>query len=141
MSVRTSGSPHHYNHRPIALLAPTAVVQNTWYTVLDTTERVRLIMINMRMATNIETLQVQITIDGVVLAGEQVAAVVGTDYKAVLTATAYAQSLGIVSSADTAFLGLRPFLLEGRSVKVEVRKTTVVGAGNMTASVVYAVRD
>jgi len=141
MSVRTSGSPHHYNHRAIALLAPTAVVQNTWYTVLDTTERVRLIMIEMRMATNIETLQVQITVDGVVLAGEQVAAVVGTGYKVILTANVYAQSLGLVITADTSFLGLRSFLLEGRQVKVEVRKTTVVGAGNMTASVVYAVRD
>jgi len=141
MSVRTSRSPHHYNHRAIALLPATAVVQNTWYTVLDTTERVRLIMINMQMLTNIETLQVQITVDGVVLAGEQVAAVVGTQYKVCLTASSYAQALALVTSADTAFLGLRPFLLEGRSVKVEVRKTTVVGAGNMTASVVYAVRD
>ena len=32
-----------------------------------------------------------------------------------------------------------PFIIEGKSVKVEVRKTTAAGAGNLTGIVAYGV--
>jgi hypothetical protein len=123
-------------HQAIALLAQAAAVQNTWYTVLDTTLNCRVIGVCVAMSVAIETLQMRITIDGNILSGEQAAAVVGTIYHGILLQTNLAQNLTMTSTVPLT----RSFLLEGRSVKVEVRKTTAVGAGTLTASVVYAKR-
>lgn len=121
-------------HQQDALLNQAAPVQNTWYTVLDTTELCRLISACVEVQTTGETLEMRITIDNDIYTGS-IAAVAGSHYLAYL----FLYSTGaILTLATTANIAWKAFLLEGRSIKVEVRKTTAAGAGNLRACVVYA---
>ena len=108
-------------------------VQNTWYAILNTTTNVRVIGINMMMATAAEDLECRVTIDGQTISGVQLAAVAGTYYTALLAQTSTVQSLIFTS---TVYVG-RGHLFEGRSVKVEIRKTTANGANVLSGSVMY----
>ena len=111
-----------------------AAAQNTWYTVLDTARNVRVIGILANMATTGEDISIRITIDGVVIEGS-VSAVAGTTYFADAV-----QSFGgggtILALSGSPIL--KAFLLEGRSVKIEIRKTTAAGAGTLHCFVTYA---
>ena len=114
-----------------ATLTEVDPVKDTVYTVLDTTDNVRLLFITLNVAAFDETLHCQITIDGEVFTGS-VAATAGVTYyvrKATNTAT-----LGLSSTLYTTAIYN---CLEGRSVKVEVWKSTEAGSGTLTARVVY----
>lgn len=136
--IRGSGAPSQiFKLQADATLVQAAPVQNTWYTVLNTTSNVRLIKTLMVVVDTGETLQMEITIDGNTITGTQVA-VAGTIYEAVSTQSAItAQSIafGTISAAN-----LTGFIFEGRSVSVRVRKTTAAGVGSLSAKVVYARR-
>jgi len=106
-------------------------VQNTWYTVLDTTDYVRLIGVCLYVADTAETLAVQITVDGQTVAGSG-AATADTWYEI------YLDRDGTLVISNNALFQYRAYILEGRSIKVEVRKTTATGAGNLKARVYYA---
>jgi len=118
-----------------AALTQASPEQNKWYTVLDTTANVRLYSVNLAVEDTAETLAVRITIDGRTLTGTQ-AATAGTWYYA-YSLVSSAEALSYTSSIVMAMY-YAP--LEGRSVKVEVRKTTANGTGNLLCRVKYAKR-
>jgi len=128
--IRTVFPPVHQAPATIDQAAP---VQNTWYTVLDTTTFVRILAILAYVDVANETIEVRLTIDGQTLTGSQAA----------LAGTSYCYGLQYQSnSLNTITAGVNiPVMnycfLEGKSVKVEVRKTTALGAGNLHCLVTY----
>ena len=119
-----------------AVLNQAAPVQNTWYTVLDTTLNCCVISIAALVATADETLEVKATVDGVTIAAVSLAATFNTTYYVKLLTTETGGYLQL--QASDGYAVYRAFLFEGRSVKVEIRKTTATGAGNLKCCVVYA---
>ena len=123
-----------------ATLNQAAPVQNTWYTILDTTKNVRIYDIAVNVEDTNETLEVQVTIDGQTIGANDEACTHSTQYFALMKLEAISRvcEMILVSEAvhDDAF---KSFVLEGKSVKVEVRKTTAAGAGNLTGIVAYGV--
>lgn len=117
-------------------------VQNTWYTVLDTTLNCRIWAILIQIDTTGETLDVQITVDGQVIPSSGAVCVAGNAYEICF---GYSGALGVLPidnlvpfDVGSPFSRYRAYLIEGRSVKVEVRKTTAAGAGNLRAEVQYS---
>lgn len=113
-----------------------APVQDTWYTVLNATNGVRLINCSMQVTAVGETLEMRITIDSQTLTRTQ-AANAGTDYYP------YLEHSGALSAPRLAFSTTdygreRGFLLEGKDIKVEIRKTTAAGAGDLKATALYS---
>lgn len=108
-----------------------APVQNTWYTVLDTTKDLVLYDMSERVNVADETLECRVTIDGTIYTSST-AAVAGTYY----VAHFYMRSAGGYLSFG-AGENNKAFLFQGRSIKVEVRKTTAAGAGNLTFGITY----
>ena len=122
-------------HQPDGTLDQANPIQNTWYTVLDTKRNVGLYGIGTKVLVADETLEVRITIDGQTLTGS-VSATTDTWYVWHINLTAGGlQSETTLDKWKNA--GLED-CLSGRSVKVEVRKTTALGAGNLQARVVWA---
>src|SRR4030042_5199715 len=121
-------------HQADIYLNQAAAVQNTWYTVLNTTKNCRLYTVWVRMATLAEDIELRITIDGKVLAVAQAAAVAGTKYFAIIDTNG---NLALILSTSTFNVGVYA-PLEGRSVKVEVRKTSANGANNLQALEIYS---
>jgi hypothetical protein len=117
-----------------ALLSQATPVQNTWYTILDTVHYAKLFGIAIAVATTGETLEVRLTVDGNVYTGSQVA-VADTAYKA----NPYTAPTGTYLLMTTSSIQ-NSNELEGRSLKVEVRKTTAAGTGTITGCVTYAQR-
>lgn len=139
--IRTSGSIIEqvtFQHQADATLNQAAPVQNTWYIVLLTKAYVRLISVQVAIAVAVETLDVRVTIDGNVLVGTQAAAVVGTQYYAYPHEWA-TDSLAMDNSNSE--IRFKAFLFEGKNVKVEIRKTTALGAGALSGRVVWAKRQ
>lgn len=115
-----------------AALSQANPVQNTWYTILNTTLMVKCWSIIGYVATTGETIEVRATIDGQVLTGSQ-AAVAGTPYGW------YKDPLSSALYTDTNYASqfvMCPF--ECKSLKVEIRKTTAAGAGNLNGRVTYS---
>lgn len=122
-----------------ATLDQAAPVQSTYYTLLDTTKNARIYSIMVLIQTTNETLQVKITVDGEIWISTATACVAATPN--------YYYKTGHVVQGSLVTAGAIPYLdgvvgfrypLEGRSIKVEVQKTTVAGAGNLQGRVVYA---
>lgn len=123
-----------FEHQPIASLDQAAPVQNTWYTILDTTTNVRIYGINYYVQATGETLELRLTIDGEVYTST-VVAVANTPYCVYFDLSAGGLIFNEVAGL---LMQERAFLIEGRSIKVEVRKTTAAGAGNLRGNVFYA---
>jgi len=120
-------------HQPDAYLNQINPAQNTWYTVLDTTSNCRLIQVEFSVQVTGEQLEVRITTDDVVLLCE-IAASPGLFYY-----LRYKQNTQNGLEAFTDRSGIPyPFLLESSTVKVEIRKTTALGAGNISCLVKHA---
>ena len=123
-------------HQADAVLSQASPVSGTKYTVLDTTSDVRIhsIMAMVTWTVQPTPLEVHLTIDGNALTFTLANPVTATPYYANLTpgAAATAQVLAIDSITTIA----RAFLLEGRSVKIEV-ETTGGTVSNLTCRVVY----
>jgi hypothetical protein len=120
-------------HMPDAYLNQAAPVQNTWYTILDTTLNAQLAVVPFHVADTGETVEVRCTVDGQVYVASQIA-VAGTEYWVVRSS--YAGAGCSITSSSSSFGGSSaPFLC--RSAKVEIRKTTAAGAGNLVAAVKY----
>jgi hypothetical protein len=123
-----------------AVLAQATPVQNTWYTVLNTTTgKVRLYGIGVRVNTTGETLEVCVTIDGVMLfltAG--VACGAGTEYYCSKNFATGGTTGGPYLSLGTTAVS---FMLNGfvdcKSLKVQIRKTTASGTGTLYGRVTY----
>lgn len=137
MSIYGSGSKIQiFEHQADAVLAQAAADQDTWYTILDTTYNARLYSVAIMMATANEDLEVRVIIDGNTLTGAQAGAVAGTWYWAYLD-LANTDALAILTEWGT--VCYRGEALEGRSVQVQLRKTTANGANVLNGRVKYAV--
>lgn len=117
-----------------ATLSQANPVQNQWYTVLALSRECKILVVTVLVWVADETLEVRITMDGKVLTGT-VNATHTTYYY--VHHQLYASAL--IVDANIFLLG-HYTSLEGREVKVEVRKTTANGAGTLDARVVYAKR-
>jgi len=100
----------------------TPPVQNTWYTILDTTNNVHIYMLNVAINTTGETLQLRMTIDGQVWT-RNFTATAGIYYYIL-----HGIDEPLFSSYDNDMNG-RDF--EAKSIKIEVRKTTANGVGQL----------
>ena len=123
----------NFEHK-LASLNQIAPVQNTWYTLLDTVHNVKLFGVGILIADTGETLGVKLTVDGETITGSG-AATADTDYKVLINTTATGNTITLSSSAL-----VNANQLECRSLKIEVRKTTAAGTGNLKASVAYGQR-
>jgi len=115
-------------HQADALLSQITPVQNTWYTVLATKINARLLQIACKVATTGETLEVRIVIDGITITAS-LAATAGTLYYYDLTISDTGLSASLVTAQPA-----KPFIIEGRNVQVQIRKTTAAGTGTITAA-------
>lgn len=116
----------NYAEQADATLSQVNPVSTTLYTVLSATEKVRIISIEADIAwavTQPDPLEVVVTVDGVSMVFAVANPVSATKYFASLAA-GVAASAQVLETTDRAAEG-RPFLLEGRSVKVEARVTWV----------------
>lgn len=122
-------------YQAAATLNQAAPVQNTYYTILDTTLHCRIWSVSVLIATTGEDLNLRITIDGEIIVGTTLAAANDTNYymRKRLNATGMAYTLDSTDYGST-----NAFQFEGRSVKIEVRKTTANGAGNLKGCVAYS---
>jgi len=116
-------------------LIDAALTQNTWYTVLDTKKNVRIWQIVFNQDTAQETIEVKITDDVGSETKAQVAAA-GTDYHIKLSSLGTSSERYRISSGEVALY--RAFLVESRSFKVEIRKTTAAGANNTNCKVTWS---
>lgn len=91
-------------------------------------------MIETYVDTTGEILQLRVTIDGNVLEGSGVALNSGQTGMAIWESGGSAFTL----TATAYYLYFGGFLIEGQSVKVEVRKTTASGTGTLNGRVHYA---
>ena len=123
-----------HEYQPPAVLNQPAPVQNTWYPILDTTANVLLYYISVNVEDANETLELRITIDGQVITGN-IAATHSRTYGVRFFPNAIDRSITCDLAVNVHVNLVR--LLDGRSVRVEVRKTTALGAGNLTGIVVY----
>jgi hypothetical protein len=113
-------------------------VQNIWNTVLDTTKNCRILGFAVEMETAGETVEGRITIDGQTWTFTAFAAAADTPYWGVVSIDPDTGVMGCYFSATNYLVyGAMACGLEGRSVKVEVRKTTANGANNLKSSVIY----
>ncbi len=126
-----------FEHQPDATLSQSEPVKDTWYTVLDTKKNCRILGITVLVWTTNETLEVRVTIDGQVLVGSVEAS--HTTYYYVHHKL-YAAAASALAIDGNVFQPGHYAPLEGREVKVEVRKTTEAGTGTLDARVVYAKR-
>ena len=136
--MSTSGSGLRYNAPPTyhadALMQQANPVQNTWYTILNTSTNLRVYGAGVAVADTNETLELKLTIDGNTLTGTQ-AAVAGTMYIALKDAGSNATTL---TMSATQYNLMRYSPLDCKSFKAEVRKTTAAGVGTITGRVVYS---
>jgi len=116
--------------QPVLNFVQPAPVINIWYTVLDTERDPRLLKAVFRVLTTGESIQVRLIIDGQIWDSQAVAAVAGTWYYVM-----YSSSMPdyLYLTATTAMWAGYTFL-EGRSVQVQMRKTTANGAGDLEAT-------
>jgi hypothetical protein len=110
-------------HQADAYLSQNNPVSGTWYTVLDTTKNVRIISMNAKITwatTQPTPLEIRVTVDGNVLTFGIGNPVSDGDYMAKITPQ-FGEGGQYLDVAEG--VTYRAFLLEGRSVKVEVRIT------------------
>lgn len=116
---------YSYKYKATGTVDEDPPTQNTWYTVLDTTDDVRLIGVTTRQIndeTDTKTIAVRITIDGVTLETGNVTCNNNSFYYV------YHQlvSDSIFSTTNARNIGFNTGL-RGQSVKVEVRQTEATG--------------
>jgi len=134
---KSSYMPHVFEHQAPAILNQAAAIQDQWYTVLDTTRNVRIYVFYARMDTADETIEGRITVDGQTILVTAINLTAGTTYFARRAADPTAETLywdNVMTQKET------PFLLEGRSILIEIRKTTAAGANNLRALVAYGTK-
>jgi hypothetical protein len=124
-----------FEHQPDGHLAQANPAVDQWYTVLDAQNKeAKVYSLTVLVWTTNETLEVKVTIDGNVLTGSIEAT--HTTYYYVHHAL-YAE--GLVIDGNVFLLG-KYAPLEGRNVKIEVRKTTEAGSGTLEGRAVWAKR-
>ena len=113
-----------------AVLTQAAPVQNTWYTILDTTKNARIHSIAFIVADTDETLELKITADDLTSTITK-ASTADTYYML----TRYPHLANFYPASATHYTAA--LLFEARSVKIEIRKTSAAGVGTITGRVKY----
>lgn len=120
-----------------------APVQNTWYTFLQD-RNIVLYALCARIATTGETLELRITIDGEVFISSGVAVnaneftgVQSVRYSLMGEASQYINCDASGGAKDVTNATNQLSYMQGRSVKVECRKTTANGAGTLSVRGIY----
>ena len=128
-----------FKYQTPVVLNQAAPVQDTFYPIGGVLEKARVYAIGVNIEDANETLEVQITRDGEVIQAVGLAVTHSASYLAYV-------SVDAITRVDTCKLAaitndqLRPaFIVEGLEIEVEVRKTTALGAGNLTGIVTYGV--
>ena len=126
-----------FTYQTPATLNQAGPVQNQWYTILPTTTNAAIYHICVMVATQAEDLELRITIDGQTIEGGANSAA-GADMQCLifLSAITLTNKISMVVAASD-FNDNQGIRLEGRSITVEVRKTSAVGAGNLYGIVSY----
>jgi len=137
VELYSSGRLGMFEYQAPATLNQASPVQNTWYTILDATANARVYGISVNVEDADETLELKITRDGQTLTGS-VAATHSSSYEAHLRVRGINRDVTVVLQTTT-IAEYKAFLIEGLSIKVEIRKTTATGAGNLTGAVDYGV--
>lgn len=127
-----------FEYQTPGVLNQAAPVQNTYYPILPETKLVELWGISINIEDADETLQVRLTLDGEILLSQAFAATHSTNYFIRRSLDAINQMAGLTIAA-TAYDQYRGPFLEGHTTMVEVRKTTALGAGNLTGIVQYGI--
>jgi hypothetical protein len=122
-------------HQAVATLDQAAPVNGTFYTVLDTTQNCRILIFAAEIATTGETIEGKITIDGNAITVTAAAFPADTPYWCIISADPGVGTFG--PYWNNAQQPQKAWLIEGRSVKLEVKKTTAAGVGNLKGLAVY----
>jgi len=128
-----------FQHQTDSIFTQANPAPNTWYNAFTATN-CRVIFFAFAMSTAIETLEARMTIDGIVytpLVGQ--VTVIDTTYFIRFSAGADATN-NISIDNDSGIVNYKAFFCEGRNVQIDVRRTTNLGAGTLTARTVYAKR-
>ena len=120
-----------------AFLNQAAPVQNTWYSVLNCYNSI-IYEIEIYVADTAETLELRVTVDGNAFTLAQ-AAVAATGYYFNMGGSVTTGFVFTITATDP--LLTKAFHFYGRTVLVELRKTTATGAGNLRAMVLYGCFD
>lgn len=110
-------------------------VQNTWYTLLPTTLNARIYTADFTITDTAESLEFRITIDGQIISWTEVTCNVGETWSLGLKFDATHN--GLTATKNGNWQAMRAYLIEGRSIKIEMRKTTANGTGNLTGYCMY----
>ena len=129
--VFSSSKSAMFSKQPAESINQAAPVQNTYYTIADLRNaRVYEISVNVEDAN--EDLILRVTINGEVLSSAGLTATHSTNYYGYIDTDAINR---LELSQLTGTKRNQSYVCEGRSVKIEVRKTTATGAGNLTGVV------
>jgi hypothetical protein len=138
--IKYEGSDKYWITQTPTVVSQAAAVQNTWYPLLAATA-CRVIKCVVTIDTANETLETRIIVDGITINPIPVACIALQNNKAFLTLSALAgviqvqlQPNSIGSYDDT------QYLIEGRSVAIDMRKTTANGAGTLKGAVHLAIK-
>lgn len=123
--------------QPDATLDESPPTSGLKYTVLDTVKNARIIGVSVNVTWTVQPtpLQIHITIDGETTGGGFTDPVSTTFYFGSISPG----SANIISVSDVDRTAYRAFLIEGKSIKIEV-ETTGGTVSNMSARVKYALR-
>jgi len=123
-----------------ATLNQAAPVQNTWYNILTATGNVRVYQVAVNVEDTDETLECQFIVDGQTLPATALPATHSTVYYVTIALNAINRLVAVVIVDTTNFAKFhRAYEIEGKSVQIQVRKTTATGAGNLTGVALYGV--
>ena len=125
-----------FEYQAPAVLNQAAPVQNTWYTILDTTRCVCVYQIGVGVEDTDETLECQITVDGETIAAVGRVSLHSTELGVYVKASSITLVDNAIITPIANVLGVT-MVVEGHSVKVQVRKTTATGIGNLTGIVTW----
>ena len=130
-----------YKYQTSSLLQA-APVQNTDYTILDTTENCIIYQVAVNIEDTNETLDLTLTIDGETTITTGVACDHSNSYYLFKRANAITRVMDytLIKTAATATDDMSAYIIMGKSIKIEVSKTTAAGAGNLTGIVIYGQR-
>lgn len=106
-------------------------VQNTWYTVADLIGNLNIQVVKSAVLTTGETLEVEFTINGTVLAVGSQVAVAGTSY------FNYHGSQAIFFTTSNVMVMNQYGSTQCKTFKMRMRKTTNAGNGNLSGRVAY----
>lgn len=131
------GGDYHPGNKPSVLrlrvLDQAAAVQNTWYEGFPVLRNLKIYQIIFAMLTNNETLELEITVDGVTET-LTVAAVANTGYLVNLSGNTGALIHWYTPYVNTVW---NQPLYECKSLYMRIRKTTAVGAGALRLKTTY----